>query len=161
MRKKNILLPLFAFIILALTGCAGLQRIDSRPVVTLAKVEIDDVSNFETALLIELRVFNSSEDAFHVTGIDCELELNGKRFARGISKTDIEIASYSTTKLPVTMYSSVMDMFRGIINMKGREVFTYLLTGNLRVRDKSMNSARISFKSEGNIPIGLNKIFSE
>ncbi len=161
MRKKNILPFLFAFIILAITGCASLQRIESRPVITLAKIEIDDVSNFETTLLIELRVFNSSEDAFHVTGIDCELELNGKRFARGISKTDTEIASYSTAKVPVTMYSSVMEMFRGIINMKGREVFTYLLTGNLRVRDESINSALIPFSSEGNMPIGLNKIFSE
>jgi hypothetical protein len=64
-------------------------------------------------LQIELRVFNTNEIPIKIKGLDCDLELNGKRFATGVSSVDREIPAFGTEIVPVTLYSSVLDIFRG------------------------------------------------
>ena len=92
----------------SLTGCAGVGKTLEPPRVTLANIQVEEVKAFETIFQIELRVFNTNDIPIEIKGIDCELEINGRKFASCVSKVVKEIPSYGTDTVPITLYSSVL-----------------------------------------------------
>ena len=134
--------------LMLVSGCAGMgQRLES-PRVKLASIQVKAVKGLETVFEIQLRVFNTNEAPLNVKGIECELELNGESFAVGVSKADIEIAAFDTRIIPVTVYTSVIDMVKGIHNLQKDEQIQYELSGKLRLGGNSFPSL-IPFSAEG------------
>ncbi len=147
---KQIYSPVLLLILTStiVYGCAGMgQRLES-PRVKLASIQVQEVKALETVFEIHLRVFNTNEVALKIKGIECELELNGDSFAVGVSKADIEIASFDTGIIPVTVYTSVIDMVKGIHNLQKDEQIRYELSGKLSLGGNSFPSV-IPFSAEG------------
>ena len=134
---------------LSLAGCAGLGKTLEPPRVSLANIQLEEVKAFETLFQIELRVFNTNEIPIEIKGIDCELELNGRKFASGVSKVEKEIPSYGTDTVPITLYSSVLDMVRGVLNLPGKEKLQYKVSGHVRLGGGPLVPSVVPFKSEG------------
>ena len=138
--------------LMIVAGCAGMgQRLEA-PRVKLASIQVKEVKGLETVFEIQLRVFNTNEAALNIKGIECELELNGDSFAVGVSKADIEIAAFDTRIVPVTVYTSVLDIVKGIHNFQKDEQIQYELSGKLRLGGNSFPSV-IPFSAEGIISI--------
>lgn len=145
----------FTFILvgLILVNCKGtLSRIE-KPRITLAGIQVEEVKVFETVFNIQLRVFNTNDFPIIVKGLDCEMEMNGKPFAMGITSSNIEIPAYGTTVVPVIVYSSVLDVVRGIAGLQDKEKLSYQIKGHLRLSSGVFSPSTIPFKSEGEFSI--------
>jgi LEA14-like dessication related protein len=134
-------------------GCASPGKRLESPKISLAHIEIVEAQLFETVLRIDLRVFNTNAVALDVKGIDCSLELNGKDFARGVSDAQVHIPANGTEKIPMTVYSSLVDMARGFLKAQDEEKLTYKMKGRLRVEGGFMVPSVIPFTSEGEISL--------
>jgi LEA14-like dessication related protein len=135
-----------------MSGCAGWgQRLES-PRITLANFNVHEIKIFESVFTIEMRVFNTNEVPLEIKGLNCDLELNGKRLATGVANVKINIPSYETALIPMTLYSSVLDVVRMLRGLAKTEKLEYKLTGRLRLGKGAMPST-IPFKSTGEMPL--------
>jgi LEA14-like dessication related protein len=139
-------------ILLILSGCAGWgQRLES-PRITLANFNVQEIKIFESVFTIEMRVFNTNDTPMEIKGLNCDLELNGKRLATGVANVKINIPSYETALIPITLYSSVLDVMRVLRGLAKNDNLEYKLTGHLRLGKGTMPST-IPFKSTGELPL--------
>jgi LEA14-like dessication related protein len=134
--------------LLALSGCAGLGKTLEPPRINLSNVEFQESKALETVLQIELRVFNTNDVPIKVKGLDCDLELNGKSFAKGVSSVDKEIPAFGTAIVPVTLYSSVVDLFRGIIGLQKKEKLKVGVSGRLHLEGGFLIPSTYPFRAE-------------
>ena len=141
--RVGVLIPLFLMV-----GCASLGKTLEPPRINLSNVQFQESKALETVLQIELRVFNTNDVPIKVKGLDCELELNGRSFATGVSSVDKEIPAFGTTTVPVTLYSSVVDLFRGIIGLHKKEKLKFGVTGRVHLEGGFLMPTVIPFKAE-------------
>jgi LEA14-like dessication related protein len=142
---------------LALAGCAGVGQQLDPPRVSLANIKVLEVTGLETAFEIQLRVFNANAVDLNVKGINADLDINGQSFATGVSNTPVGIPSYGTELVTVTVYSSVIKMFRSVYGLKDSEELKYRLTGKLRVSAANMLPTTLPFESEGQVTLNPSK----
>lgn len=152
-RQYPSLLGGLSLLLFVLSGCAGFGKRLEPPRITLANIKVQETKVLETVFQIEIRVFNTNEVALEVKGIECDLELNGKHFATGVSKAKTKIPSYETTLIPMTMYSSILDIVVGLKGLSNTVKLKYSITGKLRL-GKGAVPAVIPFKSHGELPLG-------
>jgi len=135
-------------LLLLLVGCAGLGKTLEPPRINLSNVQFQESKALETVLQIELRVFNTNDVPIKVKGLDCDLELNGKSFAKGVSSVDKEIPAFGTTTVPVTLYSSMVDLFRGIVGLHQKEKLKFGVSGRLHLEGGFLLPSTFPFKAE-------------
>jgi LEA14-like dessication related protein len=142
-----------------LAGCAGLGKTLEPPRINLSNVQFQESKALETVLQIELRVFNTNDVPIKVKGLDCDLELNGKSFAKGVSSVDREIPAFGTTIVPVTLYSSMVDIFRGIMGLPPKaEKLKFGVSGRLHLEGGFLMPSTFPFKAEEELALeGLDK----
>ena len=134
-----------------LAGCAGIGKPLEPPRISLAHIQPQEFTGFEAVFQIKLRVFNTNDIDLNVKGIEADLEINGKKFATGVSKAAIKIPSFGNALVPVTVYSSVVDIVMGFHGLQNAEQLRYRLKGKLRVAADNMLSTSLPFDSEGQI----------
>ena len=159
MNRSILPITVFAVILvfLALAGCAGVGKQLDPPRISLANIQVQEVTGLETAFQIQLRVFNANDVDLNVKGIKAELEINGQAFATGVSNTPVEIPSYGTELVTITVYSSVIKMFKSIYGLKDSEELKYRLNGKLRVSGNNMLPTTLPFESEGQVTLKPSK----
>lgn len=139
-------------ILLILSGCAGWGKRLETPQITLANFNVQEIKIFESVFTIEMRVYNTNDTPMEIKGLNCDLELNGKRLATGVANVKINIPSYETALIPMTLYSSVLDVVMVLRGLAKTEKLEYKLTGRLRLGEGTMPST-IPFKSIGELPL--------
>jgi LEA14-like dessication related protein len=142
---------------LAISGCAGVGKQLDPPRISLANIRVQEVTGLETAFQIQLRVFNANDVDLNVKGIKAELEINGQPFATGVSNTPVEIPSYGTELVTVTVYSSVIKIFKSVYGLKESEELKYRLNGKLRVAGGNGLPVSLPFESEGQVTLPPSK----
>jgi len=139
---------------LAIAGCAGVGKQLEPPRVSLANIRVEEVSGLETAFEIQMRVFNANDVDLKVKGIKAELEINGRPFATGVSNTPVEIPSYGTELVTITVYSSVIKMFKSVYGLKESEELKYRLDGKISVSaGNNMMPTTLPFESKGQVSL--------
>jgi LEA14-like dessication related protein len=141
-----------------LSGCAGVGKQLDPPRISLANINVQEVTGFETAFQIQLRVFNANDVDLNVRGIKAELEINGQPFATGVSNEAVKIPSYGTELVTVTVYSSVIKMFKSIYGLKEAEELKYRLDGKISVSGNNMLPTTLPFESEGQVTLNPAKV---
>ena len=152
MKSIKIIVVILAIFVL-LNSCAGVGQQLDPPRISLANISVQEVTGLETAFQIQLRVFNANDIDLKVRGIKAELEINGQPFATGVSNAPVEIPSYGTELVTVTVYSSVIKMFRSVYGLKESEELKYRLNGKIRVSGNNMMSTSLPFESEGQVSL--------
>ncbi len=142
----------FIVILLILSGCAGWGKRLETPRITLSNFNVQEIKIFESVFAIEIRVYNTNDIPMEIKGLNCDLELNGKRLATGVANVKVNIPSYETALIPMTLYSSVLDVVRVLRGLAKTEKLEYKLTGHLRLGKGTMPST-IPFKSTGELPL--------
>ena len=136
-----------------LTGCAAVGRQLEPPRISLAQIQVQEFTGFEAVFQIKLRVFNTNDIDLKVKGIKADLEINGKPFATGVSRAAVNIPSFGTELVPLTVYSSVIDIVKGIHGLQKAEQLQYRLKGKLRVAGENLMSTTLPFESAGQVTL--------
>lgn len=152
-RQKAGLFGGLSLLLFVLSGCAGFGKRLESPRITLANIKVQETKILETVFQIEIRVFNTNEVALEIKGIECDIELNGKHFATGVSKTETTIPSYETALITMTMYSSILDIVMGLKGLSNTVKLKYNIAGKLRLGKGAVPTV-IPFKSHGELPLG-------
>ena len=158
-RTRSVPMLLTTGIALAmLTACAGVGKRLETPEVSLAHISVQESRGFETAYQIDLRVFNTNDIPLEIKGVDCELEINGRKFAKGVSATETAVPAYGTELVRMEMYSSMLEMVSSFLNMV-KEVqskqappnIEYKISGRLRLGAGKMLPGSFPFKYQGEL----------
>jgi LEA14-like dessication related protein len=136
-----------------MAGCAGLGKPLEMPRISLANIQMLESSGMESAFLVQLRVQNPNEVDLDIRGVECDVELNGKPFAYGMSNTPVRIPAFASDTVPVKVYTSVIDIFRGLLNLQGREDLSYQVRGKVRMSGGAFLPSSLPFDSQGTISV--------
>lgn len=140
-----------ALVVWFLAGCAVFKSYES-PRVTIVSVEISEISLFETVFNVQLRIVNPNDTDLSLQAAECRLTLNGKDMLQGVSQSEALVPAYGSVKVPVTLYSNVIEMVRGLLRLRGRENLAYELAGKLRMKAAGI-PATLPFSSRGELSL--------
>jgi LEA14-like dessication related protein len=128
---KRMLARLLLLVMIALlAGCAAVNT--RPPDVSLAGIELRDVSLFEQRFRLKLRLTNPGEREFVINGISCEIELNGHAFARGVADRTVVVPRYGEALLEIEATSGLSGVLAQLNELnRGRERIDYRIHGRL------------------------------
>jgi LEA14-like dessication related protein len=139
--------------LLMLAGCAGLGKSLEPPRISLANIQVQESKGLETAFLVHLRIMNPNDVDLDIRGVDCDLEINDNPFAYGISNTPVKVPAFGSETIPVTVYSSVLDIVKGLFRLQQREDLSYQLKGKVRMAGGGFMPSTLPFDSRGTVSI--------
>jgi LEA14-like dessication related protein len=139
--------------VILLSGCAAPGKRLDPPRISLTRIEVQSATVFETVMAVTLRIFNTNEAPLTLKGADVSLEVNGKDFARGVSQIEMTLPAYDTALVPMTLYSSMIDMVKGILKMRHRKTLKYRIHGNVRIEGGFLLPSSLPFSSEGELSL--------
>lgn len=145
--SRSALLVLLALGVLLFGGCATLQY--REPIaVNLAGVEPLLGEGLEFRMLVKLRIQNPNDVPLDFSGVSIRMDVQGKRFAVGVSDAAGNIPRFGETIVNVPVSISVFGIARqavGVISNEYRGQLPYEITG--RLAGPAFDSVR--FKSQG------------
>lgn len=144
-----------------IAGCAGTGRYANAPRISLADIRVQEIKTLESAFRIGLRVINPNEIPLEISGLECELKIDGKDFATGVAGEHHVIPAYGSAIVPVTVYASMLDMVASAVSFAQgpdnddgkRKPLRYELTGHVRLGGKNMLKRTLPFQSQGKISL--------
>ena len=148
-----ILAVIIFLVTIFLSGCAGLGRPLEPPKINIVNIQPKEMKGLESVLQVELRIFNTNDIPITIKGLDCQLDLNDRRFAVGVSNDEKTIPAFGTETISILFYTSVLDVFRGVIGLQDKEKLKYRIKGKVRLYTDSLPAVRVPFNSEGEISL--------
>jgi len=153
-RSKYLYVGLLLLALTALSmtsGCVGIYPSLKSTTVIISDLRVEEMRPFETELLVHLRIINQSDLPCTIEGIACTLSLNGRKFGTGVAKVAHTIPAFDTALVPVVVYSSMIDLVRGLLKFRERDLFSYRIEGSLRIGAGDSLPSRIPFVNEGTV----------
>ena len=120
-------------VLLLMPGCAGMNRQIEAPKVHFSGIQLQDISGFESTFRVDLRVINGNPVPLAIEGISCDLTVNDKRFASGVSGKHWKIPAYGTGVVSIDLYSSMFTVLRGILTMEQKDTVDYVMAGRVQL----------------------------
>lgn len=149
---------LVSTVLMILQGCAGIGGRLEPPKISLAHISVEEAKAFETAFQLDLRVFNFNDVPLEIKAIDCELEINGRNLAKGVSATRTTVPPFGTEVVQMKVYSSMLGMVSSMLDMirsaqtnSIEPKLDYKVSGRLRIGGSSTMPLSIPFKSKGEL----------
>jgi len=149
---QYVVLALLTGASLLLGACASLQR--SEPVqVNLVGLEPLAGEGLEMRMLVKLRVQNPNDAPIEFNGVFVEMDVEGKRFASGVSDAAGVVPRYGETVVSVPVSISMYGIARQAMSMIGGEVrgkLAYEMGGKLA--GPAFGSVRFQTRGELTLP---------
>jgi LEA14-like dessication related protein len=135
-----------------LSGCAALQTREERVRVTIADLRPLESTLMEQRYLVKIRLQNRSKEALTVDGMSFDLDLNGKRFASGVSSQETTVPGFSESILEVKLSSTVFGLIKQFGALRDRQSgsFDYQISGSLSSPDSML---ALPFNEKGEIKL--------
>jgi LEA14-like dessication related protein len=147
---RRIIFILLLSVAFLLSGCAGIRL--QPPSVTVASMNVIDVSLLEQRFAFKLRIQNPNDMDIPITGMSFEIILNDQSFAKGVSNKSITLVRLSETMLEVTAVSDLSGILRQMneLLLGNRNSVSYLIKGRL----ETGSAIGLNFENSGmlNIP---------
>lgn len=120
------------------------------PQVTLAGISLAGLDLLEQRYEIRLRVQNPNHFDFVIEGMQYQVEINDKVFARGLSNHSVSIPRDDMRTVSVEAVSTLNDVLRQlqVDEQSEPEVLRYRVSGTLKVRH---HAGDIAFDHSGEI----------
>ena len=126
---------LLAGLLLILGGCAQLPYFGDKVNASLADVGVAQVGPLEQSYKMRIRLQNPTAKTLEIKGMSFDVEVNGRRFARGVNPQTLTLDAYSDALVDVIAVSDTPALLNQIIRLKGdkSKLFRYRLTGSLHM----------------------------
>lgn len=131
-------------------GCATLSGLEP-PDVHVANLVPLDATLFEQSVRVDLRVFNSNDQALALRGVRFVLRVNGDVLARGASGESVTIPRLSDALISVEARSSSIALLRQVLRPPEDGVFHYELDGDVLLERSFPRTLR--FERSGTVAI--------
>jgi hypothetical protein len=126
-QSRGIVVFVSGCVALLLTGCATQSEID----VLVSRIVPAQSTMLEQRVQLDVRIRNFSDRALDASGMTLELDVNGRRFARGVSDRAFSVSALGESTTSVVVGVSVVDVVRQLLALEGRETFDYVLRGKI------------------------------
>jgi len=153
--SRCALLVLLTFGILPFGGCASLQRCEPIQVI-MAGIEPLQGQELELRMLVKLRIQNPNDLPVDFNGVFVQMDVQGKRFATGVSDASGSVPRYGETIVNVPVSISTFRIARQAIGIMTNEYHgkcAYELTGKLA--GPAFNCVRFKSKGEFTLPADI------
>jgi LEA14-like dessication related protein len=153
--SRSALLVLLTFAIFNIGGCATFQRCEPVQVI-MAGVEPLPGQELELRMLVKLRIQNPNDLPVNYNGVSVQMDVQGKRFATGVSDASGSIPRYGETIVSVPVSLSTFQIVRQVIGMMTSEKqgkLAYELSGKLA--GPASKCGRFQSKGEFTWPAGM------
>lgn len=140
---------------LVLTSCANLPRRDPVQVYVVG-IEPLTGQGLELRMLVKLRVQNPNDAPIAYDGVYINMQVQGKRFASGVSDATGSVPRFGETVIEVPLSISAFRLVRGAMGVLGAErsgKIGYELNGKLA--GPLFKSVHFESKGEMTLPKGL------
>lgn len=132
------------WVALALPGCASWFMRGEPPEVLVTNVTPLEASAFEQRLRVDLRIRNPNDFDLVVTGIDCGLDLNGNRLARGLGNKELVVPRLNDAMTSIETSTSTLQVVRQFLSFSHDQPLSYHVTGVLYTKE-----GRLPFENSG------------
>jgi hypothetical protein len=92
-------------------------------------------SLFEQRVRLDLRVQNSGAKELRATGVAVTLNVNDDRLAKGVDNTPFQVPRLGDATTSAVVSTSLFDMARQLLQLPGRDSFSYELKGKIYLED--------------------------
>jgi len=145
---------LMTWVLTVLTGCASLSTNMEPPQVTLSNVRVLGVTLLEQQYVLTMRIQNPNDRPLHISGLSFELDINGEKFANGVSNQKVTIPGYGQGTLDVTGTSTLAGLLRQLSELERMQELKYGLKGKVKIADIPVP---LHFEYEGVVPLSRQK----
>jgi len=155
MSIRIVLFILLACGVLLFGGCASLQHPEPIDVI-MAGVEPLQSQGMELRMLVKLRIQNPNDLPLDFNGVSVQMDVQGKRFASGVSDAVGSVPRFGETIVSVPVSISVFSIVRqamDVVTNEYRGKLEYEMTG--RLAGPAFNSVRFNSKGEFTLPAEL------
>lgn len=135
-------------------GCTSMTSIEPLDV-TLANLNITEVTVFETTLVAKLRITNPNPEAFTIDGASFKLYLEDKKVGTGTSKETFTVDRLDSYVVDVVFHmnnASALLRLKDILENKDTEV-SYGVRGGLYTQG-SFGTKKLKVEKSGRIDLG-------
>jgi hypothetical protein len=133
-------------------GCAHTRWDDLPPDVYVIDIVPLTSTAFEQRMQVDLRIRNPNNFAFAVDGIRFVLDLNGRRFARGLGNDRVTVPRLGEAQVSVITTTTLLDwvrQFAVLLEPSGPKDLDYRVEGRLFLADDLFG--HVDFDSSGNL----------
>ncbi len=154
MKKYSIKTSVLMLLVLVMAGCAGLTTRPESPRLSLVGLKPISMDLFEQRFIVILRVKNPNQFVLPIRGLDFNMDINGNRFADGLSATNVDIPALGEGRVEIEVSSSLLNTLRQFKNIFSEQRnFDYKINGNVMLQNKTFRlpfelSDSFSFASE-------------
>jgi LEA14-like dessication related protein len=145
------LLLFLSFWVLLFSGCAAFQY--REPIdVNLAGIEPLQGEGLEIRMLLKLRILNPNDKPLDYNGVSIRMDVQGKRFATGVSDASGSIPRFGEAVVEVPVSISVLGIARQVVGVARKEhsgKLPYEVSGKLA----GSGFGGVRFKSQGEITL--------
>jgi len=139
---------LFAIALGALGACTNLRNLEP-PEVVLIGIQPLESTILEQRFQVDLRIYNPNNRDIDVDGVDFELDINGKRLARGAGAESLILPRLGEARTSVVVSTSLVSVATQLMTMSQTRSFSYQIKGRLHLG--SGLGATLPFKKSGEI----------
>ena len=147
-------------LVLLLAGCALFGKGFTTPEVSLIDLRVEALKPLEATFRVELRIINPNDLPLELSGLTCEVELNGQRFARGAVPLKARAEPYSSVVVQMQVYASVFDLAATVLDTVrraqrggGPQPVQYRVSGRADLKAGRWQVPSFAFATEGRIDL--------
>jgi LEA14-like dessication related protein len=137
---------------LALNGCSSpLQKLDKLkpPQVSLQGLSLQKADLLNPVFLVRLRLKNPNDAGLNLDGADAVLKLNGKKIAKGASRSPIKLAPLADSEIAVEASAQTLSALGQLLALQSKESLDYEITGHVNILNWLGGLGAIPFKAQG------------
>jgi LEA14-like dessication related protein len=119
---------------LGLAACSGLPLNAVAPTLSVADVSLRHFDPLEQRFDVGLKVENPNDFELTVEALEVDLEVNGRPFARGMSRAATRIPAAATTLMRIDAVTQTNDLIRQIKTLPGalKDGVPYRIRGRVK-----------------------------
>lgn len=146
-----------AALAIAAAACSSLSPIEPLQL-TLADLEVSEVTLFETTLLARLRVTNPNPEPFAVDGGSFKLTLDGRKIGSGTTPGSFTVDRLDSVVVEAVFHINNASAVLRLKDVLQQKVVSYGVTGSLFTQG-TFGSRRIRVDKEGRLDLGESALF--
>lgn len=151
---RRCVLVVVTLLVIGALGCTSMGSVEPLEV-TLANLNVTEVTLFETTLVAKLRITNPNPDAFTIEGASFKLYLQDKKVGTGTSKESFTVDRLDSYVIDVVFHmnnASALLRLKDILEDKDKEV-SYGVRGGLYTQG-AFGTKKLKVEKTGRIDLG-------